>query len=281
MGKTDWGMDGLPYPRAHYYVAGLLVFVVLAFWPSFFSDLSNPPLAFKVHGITATLWVLLLIVQSWAIHSGRPALHRQLGKSSFVLFPLFLMGLMMVTQTMAARGVAEGSPMEQTIPSFGIVSIISVAVVSYLFYEALRSRRNIRLHASYLLATPFLLIESVFGRIFTFYVPGLALSHSEDAAQFSLNFHLSELLGVSIALYLYARDRRHGRPFLVVALAMILHSATYHWMGPASWWTSVYLSMGGIPMTVVVVAGLALGGLVTWLGWLGNSRPSRGIMATA
>ena len=271
----------MPYPRAHYYVAGLFVFVVLAFWPTFFSDLGNPPLAFKVHGITATLWVLLLMVQSWAIHSGRSALHRQLGKSSFVLFPLFLMGLMMVTQTMAVRGVAEGLPMEQILPGFGIVSIISVAVVSYLFYEALRRRRNIRLHSSYLLATPFLLIESVFTRIFTFYVPGLALSHPQDATQFSLNFHLSELLGVSIALYLYAHDRRHGRPFLVVAFAMILHSATYQWMGTASWWTSIYLSMGDIPMTVVVVSGLALGGLVTWLGWSGNSRPTQAIEATA
>lgn len=191
------------------------------------------------------------------------------------------MGLMMVTITLAARGVAGGSPMEQTIPGFGIVSIISVVVVSYLFYQALRNRRNVRLHASYLLATPFLLIAPVFSRIFTFYVPGLGLKHSEDAIQVGLNLHLAELLGVSIALYLYARNRRYGQPFLVVAIAMILHSATYYWMGPASWWTSMYLSMGDIPMTVVVVAGLASGGVVTWFGWTRNNRPARGMEAVA
>ena len=218
----------MPYPRAHYYVSALLLFVLLAFWPTFFSDLGAPPLAFHVHGITATLWVLLLIAQSWVIHNKRASLHRQMGKLALVLFPLFLMGLMMVTQT-ASGAAMQPSPIERIIPSFGVVSIISVVAVSYLFYQALANRRNIRLHAGYLLATPFLLIESVFTRIFNLYVPGLTLANPTDAAQFSLNFHLSELLAISVAFYLYARDRRYGQPFLVVGIAMILHSASYQW----------------------------------------------------
>lgn len=279
----------MPYPRAHYYVSALLVFVLLAFWPTFFSDLGTPPLAFRVHGITATLWVLLLIAQSWVIHNKRASLHRQMGKLALILFPLFLMGLMMVIQTASVAGAAmQPSPLEQIIiPGIGAVSIITVVVVSYLFYRALANRRNVRLHAGYLLATPFLLIESVFTRIFNFYVPGLTLANPmtlenpTDVAQFSLNFHLSELLAISVAFYLYARDRRYGTPFLFVGIAMILHSASYQWVGPALWWRAIYYGLADLPATAVVICGLVLGGLVTWLGWSGADRPSRQSEAVA
>lgn len=43
-----------------------------------------------VHGIAMLLWVLLLMMQSWLIRSGRRTGHRFLGRSSLILAPVIV-----------------------------------------------------------------------------------------------------------------------------------------------------------------------------------------------
>ena len=97
----------MPYRFAHWLILMLIVLTVPAFWRSYLSDLSSSRIELHVHGVTASIWMALLAIQSWSIHNRHRRLHRTLGKASFVLFPFFLVGF--VKEHKAAPTAAKGA----------------------------------------------------------------------------------------------------------------------------------------------------------------------------
>src|SRR5688572_24512048 len=58
---------------------------VAGFWPSFFAVLPTAKLPHLVHGWSATLWMLLPLLQAWLIHTRRRKAHRWIGWASLPL----------------------------------------------------------------------------------------------------------------------------------------------------------------------------------------------------
>lgn len=54
----------MPYSKAHYVVALVLLATIIGFWPSYFGNLREAPLAFHFHGVIATAWIILLMLQA-------------------------------------------------------------------------------------------------------------------------------------------------------------------------------------------------------------------------
>ena len=82
----------MPYRYAHYFVGFVLLVILSGFWASYWSAISNVPVAFHFHAISSSTWLLLLIVQSIAIYRRSNAFHKQMGQASCVLFPLLILG---------------------------------------------------------------------------------------------------------------------------------------------------------------------------------------------
>jgi hypothetical protein len=72
----------MPYRQAHWYVGFVLAVILAGFWASYWSAIKAVPLAFHVHALGSSTWLVLLIVQSVAIQRRSNALHRQLGLAS-------------------------------------------------------------------------------------------------------------------------------------------------------------------------------------------------------
>ena len=96
----------MPYSKTHYYMLALLVITVLAFWPSYFGRLSDAPLAHHLHGVTGTLWILLIAVQSYVIHARKIQLHRRVGKLVLVLAPVLIGSFALVTWVGSQKAIA-------------------------------------------------------------------------------------------------------------------------------------------------------------------------------
>src|SRR3954471_4613656 len=89
------------FNKADYYFIGFVAIVILGFWNRYFFQLitgtSNNANYFHFHGIMALLWIAMLIVQPILIRKKKLELHRLIGKLSFIVMPLLIISLLMVT----------------------------------------------------------------------------------------------------------------------------------------------------------------------------------------
>jgi hypothetical protein len=75
------------YQRAWLYFLLAMAVIIAGFVPSFFTKLPTTDAWHHLHGMTATAWLTLLVVQPLLYSRGKMALHRKLGKVSFCWYP--------------------------------------------------------------------------------------------------------------------------------------------------------------------------------------------------
>ena len=164
----------MPYRNAPYYVLFVLAVIVVGFWPSYFTQWTNVPWQFHAHGIAATLWVTMVLVQSWTVHHGQLPLHRAIGRTSLLLFPFLMAGFAGIIDVTAKGFVANDNPVRVMFGgSFLIGMALAMAAYVTFFYRALKYRRKVWVHSGYMLATPLILFESPFSRLMTMVLPAL------------------------------------------------------------------------------------------------------------
>jgi hypothetical protein len=258
----------MPYRYGHYFVGFVLLVILGGFWASYWSAIGNVPSAFHVHAISSTTWLLLLIVQSLAIHRRWNIFHKQMGLASFVLFPFLILGFVMIIDVSAQRYASGENPfIMHNGPSFGVGMAIAIAAYLTLFYRALKTRRNVKLHAGYMLATPLILFESPFSRVIDQFFPWMNFIGSEGPQGVQDTILISDSLGIIFALTLYFMDRKHGAPWVIAAAFMGLQ-AVVMWCAPfVPVLGGYFLAYSQIPLVVTASAGIAAGILVGWLGW--------------
>lgn len=258
----------MPYRYGHYYVGFVLLVILGGFWASYWSLFGKVPLAFHLHAISSSAWLLLLIVQSVAIHRRSNAFHRQMGWASFALFPFLILGFVMIIDVSANRYASAESPfILHNGPSFGIGMLIAIAAYLTLFYLALKNRRKVKLHAGYMLATPLILFESPFSRVLDQYLPWTNFIGSEGPHAVQDVIAISDGLAVIFALTLYFLDRKNGAPWLVASFFMALQ-AVVMWNAPfVPQLGPVFSAYAQIPLAITATAGIVAGGLAGWLGW--------------
>lgn len=260
----------MPYPRAYLWAGALLLLTVPAFWQTYFGALDTVEWQLHVHGTTAGLWLLLVICQSWSIHHGRRALHRAAGLSSLVLVPLFLAGGLLVVNTIAARPGPFSAMFGARLALF---DLISAAAFAYFVFAALKQRRTVALHAGYMLATVFLLVNPIFGRLFPMFVPGLTIRTLEDLPRFAGSIHLAQAVAMAIALWLYSRDRRYGTPFLAVSGVLAAQSIVFETVSRTVWWADANRAIGTVAPVTMAAIGLIVGVIVVYFGWNAAGGP--------
>lgn len=271
----------MPYKFGHYFVGIVLLVIMGGFWASYFSRVGGAmPLAFHVHAMTSISWLLLLIVQHVSIHRRANALHKQMGLASFVLFPLLILGFTMIINVSAARYVAAENPfILHNGPAFGIGMAVAIAAYLTLFYQALKTRRNVKLHAGYMLATPMILFESPFSRLMDAVFPWMNIIGSEGVHAVQDTIVISDAIMIVFAMTLYRMDRKHGAPWLVASFFMALQAVTM-WFAPFVPATgSLFSAYAAIPPALTVLAGTVLGAAAAWFGWRAGMPVKRAAMA--
>ena len=268
----------MPYRHAHFFLIGVLLVILTGFWASYFAQVTGPiPLAFHVHAVSSLAWVGLLLVQHVAIHRRANALHKQMGLASFALFPFLMLGFMMILNLSAGRYAAQESDFIMYAgPSFGFGMVVSNAAYLTLFYLAMKHRRNVKLHAGYMLATPMILFESPFSRIMGSFMPWMNVIGSEWPQALFDTIVISDLMMAALALVLYLRDRKHGAPWLVAIFFLVLQSIVM-WFAP--FYNDVlggpFAAYAALPQAVTLSIGLILGIAAGWFGWQAGKPPAR------
>ncbi|MCZ2845828.1 MAG: hypothetical protein O2U61_04930 [Candidatus Bathyarchaeota archaeon] len=141
---------------------GLIALAILGFWPTYFSKFFDGTADFNFyfhfHFAMSALWIALLIVQPILIKKKKLSIHRQIGKLSFVILPLFLISVILLKHYLIGGEVTEGSGASMW---FLFKNII---VIGVMYIIAMVNRRNVQIHARAMIATGIVFIEPTLGR---------------------------------------------------------------------------------------------------------------------
>ncbi len=263
----------MPHRHAHWYLLALFPLAALAFWPSYVSQLSTASMEVHAHGITATLWLMLLVAQSWTIHHGQRQTHRTLGVASLALFPLFLVGGVGIFFGMADRFVS-GSPFHAMYaPRLAWLDFVAVGSFAYFYYEALKQRRKVHVHSRYLLATVLFLLPPIFGRLMA--IP-LGVRGPQDFAKLGTGFQIANFLIAAIAFWLALRSGKHGRPYALAGVMTIVAALLYQVVGGLPAWQALFARAADLPTAPFAVAAGLAGIGIAYAGWIAGRRPQVG-----
>ena len=209
-------------PLYHFGVRLFAVFtmaMVLAFWPSYFSRLSDQPsVHHHAHGLAMTAWLVLLIAQASLMRAGHRALHRQLGLLSYPLVPI----MVVVTLRFVHYTVRE-------VPELGDYGLFFLALVVFtlvtfvtLFALAMLYRKQPAVHARFMVSTLFPLFPPVTDRLIARFAPSvLAWMPRIGGAEILqvAGFAIADTILVGLALWDW---QKNSRRVLVVALAIVI-----------------------------------------------------------
>lgn len=262
----------MPYRNAPYFILVCIGVIVAGFWASYFSVYTAVPWQFHAHGVASSLWVLMVLAQSWTPHHGQLALHRAVGKSSLLLFPFLIGGLFAIIDVTAKGFVAADSPVRVRFGGEFLIGLaLAAAAYCLLYYRALKFRRKVWVHSGYMLSTPLILFESPLSRVIGTWVPPFN-APSLDTVIPSIVSSMAISLIVVAALWWVYRDK--ARPFLVASVFIAAQMLTMGLMSHNPALEAMLRLLAGVPSTVMVLAGMALGAVVCWAGWQAGKRPA-------
>jgi hypothetical protein len=140
------------------YFGALFAIALLAFWPTYLSRLSAVSGYTHVHAVTASMWMLLLVAQPLAIRRRRMAVHRALGRASYVIAPIVAMSMVLL-----AHSKTHGAAREDLLGAYVPLSLAALFAACYAL--GIATRRTMALHARFMVSTAMPLIDPVFVRL--------------------------------------------------------------------------------------------------------------------
>jgi hypothetical protein len=272
----------MPYPRAFYYMLGVVAVILIGFWPSYFAIAPAAPWQFHAHGIAASLWVLMVTAQSWTAHRKvQLPLHRAVGMASLFLFPFLIGGLAAIIDRQG-RDYVGGDPVNLLYgPGFLTGTMIAMAAYVTVYYRALKYRRKVWVHAGYMLSTPLILFESPFSRAAAFVFPPFMVKGPADFPHVMASIEWSCALELAIIAIIWWRVGERAKPFLVTAGFIVVEMLAMGFASDFDVLKQFDTFIGHVPALSVVLTGFAIGAATSWAGWEAGKRPAARIPAAA
>ena len=145
--------------------AALLLFAVVAFWPRYLAQPFGKNIRFHVHALAMGTWCLLLVAQPFLIRVGNRAVHRQLGRLSYLVAPAVPLSILILNHYRTQGSELDVFRMFLFSSNIGDAFLFTIAYVL-----AMKARRSSPIHARYMVCTGIAFIPAIFDRIFTFYL---------------------------------------------------------------------------------------------------------------
>jgi hypothetical protein len=211
-----------------------LLFVLLVFagfYTSYFSILLQPkPAIIHIHFTLMALWIAMLITQPFLIKFKKLAIHRLLGKISYVLVPLVLSsGFLMIRysyyhfidglQQQTVEGQDQFSK-DQILQQAAVYEAIAFLYFTWflLFYSlGVYNRRRTPVHSRYMLATALTLLGPTVDRIMFFVFKLEKLPGSIPIE--SVSFFIADVLLTILLL----KDYKNKRPTKTLWTCLLIY----------------------------------------------------------
>ena len=242
-------MDRVLHRNSVFVLTGIFLFVFLAFWPNYFSNLlGQSSWRFHFHGLTMISWCALMIAQASLIRANKRSIHKQLGQLSYFLAPMVIVSIFLLAHyQMAPVGIREWTLYFTALP----IALALQFVVPYGF--AVYHRKNASMHARFMLCTALSLMPAIVDRVNEHYLlpPARAqfLPQIDGVPQYQLiSWAIVDTLLIVFSIWDW-RSRRRLNVFPVLLMAFVSLEAitmtiysTPAWRSFTAWFFSLPLS---------------------------------------
>jgi len=225
------------YPNAHLWMVLPLLIATTGFYFTYWSVIFTVPFHQHLHGLTATAWYALLIVQPWLQKRGNVLLHRKVG---FV--GLFLAGAVVFSALQIVRNNLTNDNLAPVL-RYGLTwgDFLFLTGFTHAVLMAMWRSRDTAVHARYMIASAIWALLPALSRLI--YFPLVITFGFPAPVSFLTVVYLSAVLvlvwtGILVAAD-YRRDRRIYSSYVVVGCGVLFFSFTVAYMGNARWWISI------------------------------------------
>ena len=225
------------YRNVHLFLALGIVIVAWGFSGSYFGKLGQTTLPYHIHGISASLWMILLVVQPYLYRQGKIKTHRYLGWTSVVLVPVIVGGgCEMMVRMIAKQEIYPPGVVYQ----LAFIDAVTLLGFVGLFLLAIRYRKRLKLHARFMVCTIFGPLIPALTRLFF----SIELAHSFNQS-LTLSYGLTEAV-LLLIIWNERREREMKLTYLPVLLFVVAQHALMYFAGHWEWWIELMDQMAGI-----------------------------------
>lgn len=216
------------YANAHWYFLAALGAITAGFWPSFFRPLGTGSTWHTIHGTSATLWIVVLIMQSVLMSRGQVRYHRRVATLAVgVLLPVWAVSALYMIAAMFAN--PEMPPFLS--PLLAFIDFPSILFLLVLVGLGIYFRQTPSAHKRFMAATVLLGFPPALTRLYA-----RVLAPQVD---FMMALHGSMITVEVILIALIAADWRRGeREFaypLSLGFFVAVHGLMMPMAGSAAW----------------------------------------------
>ena len=221
------------FPRAHYWLLIPFFIAIAGFSFTYWSNFTTASFHAHVHGLTATSWFILLILQPYLYNKNNLRLHRNLGFIGiFLAGGVVFSALQVVPNNIGSEGL---TPVLQYGLTF--LDFISVIGFSASVILAMLHRRDLPVHARYMISTAFWALIPALSRLI--YFPMVIIYGNPTPISFAQVIYLCVVLTVitlGIMIWMdYKKEQKIYNAYLFVG-GGVLTFFLVEVMGTARWW---------------------------------------------
>jgi hypothetical protein len=214
------------YPNAGWWFLLLIPLVAIAFYPTYFKVFFQPAASvIHIHFGLMAVWVMVLIAQPFLFRYKKLALHRKIGRATYVLVPLLLVSSFLMIRLSYYRFLA--SPQAATFPSraellknaatFMAITFLYLGLLALFYSLAIINRRKPATHARYMVATALTLLGPTVDRI-VYAISGVLVLGGVLPIE-TIAFAIAD----GILLFLLLKDYRAGRSTKALLTALLIN----------------------------------------------------------
>lgn len=216
-------LESALYQKSYLYLIGFFILMLLGFWVTYFTQLFNQEnYRMHLHGTVMILWCILLVSQAFLIRRKKNKLHRQLGKTSYLLVPLIAFTTVDLYKFRLNQSTTIGD-----IDYLFTASVLIALFVFLLFYGlAIYFKNKPAIHARFMICTIFAMFTAIIDRIIYSFFPFLLPffpSVDKQAIVQVLGLTLGDILLFILSIW----DWRSHKRLNVFPIALIIH-LLYH-----------------------------------------------------
>ena len=217
------------FEKSGYYFIGLVVLVILGFWPTYFSKYfygtANFNFYFHFHALMMSLWILALIIQPILIKKKKLSIHRMIGKLTYVLMPLVFISVILLKHYRIGGKITEG------LGASLWLQLKDLVIIAIMYSIAIRFKHNVQIHARAMIATGIVFIEPALAR----FLIGSVFPEQYMLAAFLTT--IGVVYSLLIALMIIERRQKTGRWIfpLVLILYIVFHNLYFFQISTPAW----------------------------------------------